>query len=137
MSGPPEISSLAAAAAALWPERASVLLARCPDPAAAARAGALASRPRAARLAALATAFSPRRPSDEVIRAVAAEERPRLAAVVAAVGRAGAPASARGQAPGVRDRQPVHVAPLLARLAWERVTSIQADRDGARATVAR
>jgi len=121
-------SPLAAAAAALWPERAGALLARAADPAAAADAAALATRPRAARLSALAAALLPPAPSAQAIDAAAGAERPRLRAVVRALGRA----RALGEAP---QREDPPTAPLLARLAWERVNALHAAGGGGRATV--
>jgi hypothetical protein len=129
VSPPAPASPLAAAAAALWPARAAALLARGPDPAATAEAVALAARPRAARLAALAAALRPPQPSPDAIRTAAAAERPRLRAVVAAACRTGLPAPG-GRGPSQAGPP---AAPLLARLAWERIAAV-GDR-GDRATV--
>jgi hypothetical protein len=76
-------SLLASLAAAMAPGLAARSLGRDPDPALAAEAARLASLPRIDRLAALETALAARpRPVPDIREAVAAAERPRVAALV-------------------------------------------------------
>jgi hypothetical protein len=101
----PEDTLLCALAAAVAPRRAADWLRRAPAPGSAEAASRLALLPRAVRLAALAAAAPPPRRHPTA----PAAERPRVAAVLAAL------ASGRAPAPGV--------SPVLLRVCRERLAA--------------